>query len=650
MNIKASLRVKLLAAFVIVLVVSSTVAGFGYKTQNDRTETIGWIDHTNEVLTAADNVLIGLINMETGFRGYMTTGDDGFLEPYNVGEMQVSETLAELKELTSDNPAQVDRWNTIEGEWQGWIAEWIEPGFAIRQEANMSTESISHLDGTIAEGRGKAAMDELRGVLDQLEIEMIRNDNDHGAHLVAQITEDIVNQETGMRGFIVTGEEDFLDPYIGGQADWTSHMATLQPSLASHSAQDLAARADALASQWRQDAAEPWIAGRRAVNENPTTVEDVAAYVNSGGGKQFMDAMRADLSEAREVEQVLPVERQESDATAASLSSNVTIFGSLIAIAIGLTIAFLLSRSISNAVSVIAKAAEGIAIGDLDQQVQVDSRDELGEMASTFRKMMRYLKSMAEGASSLAQGDLSTEVTAKSAKDELGTAFSRMIDYLREMAAAATLLAGGDLSADVEAQSEQDVLGVAFSEMIAYQNEMAAAATLLANGDLSADVTPKSEDDALGNAFDRMIVSWRTVIGQVKGNATDVSNASDGMARAAQQAGMATTQIAGTIQQVASGNARQSDSVSTTLMSVKQMASTIEGVARGAQEQTRSIGETSKSMNELSVAVEEIRQGAELQAHGMSQAALAVCRRDKYFYNMNSPTGQNEQLIATKQA
>ncbi len=30
--------------------------------------------------------------------------------------------------------------------------------------------------------------------------------------------------------------------------------------------------------------------------------------------------------------------------------------------------------------------------------------------------------------------------------------------------------------------------------------------------------------------------------------------------------------------------------------------------------------------------------------------ALAVCRRDKYFYNMNSPTGQNEQLIATKQA
>ena len=29
---------------------------------------------------------------------------------------------------------------------------------------------------------------------------------------------------------------------------------------------------------------------------------------------------------------------------------------------------------------------------------------------------------------------------------------------------------------------------------------------------------------------------------------------------------------------------------------------------------------------------------------------LAVCRRDKYFDNMNSPTGQNEQLIATKQA
>ena len=78
------LQPKLLGAFAIVLMITSAVAAFGYKTQTDRGDTIGWIDHTNEVIMEADQALMGLINMETGFRGYMVAGEEEFLSPTSL--------------------------------------------------------------------------------------------------------------------------------------------------------------------------------------------------------------------------------------------------------------------------------------------------------------------------------------------------------------------------------------------------------------------------------------------------------------------------------------------------------------------------------------------------------------------------------------
>jgi HAMP domain-containing protein len=50
----------------------------------------------------------------------------------------------------------------------------------------------------------------------------------------------------------------------------------------------------------------------------------------------------------------------------------------------------LLARSIARALGVVARAATGLASGDLDQQVDVWSSDELGRMAGAFREMMAY--------------------------------------------------------------------------------------------------------------------------------------------------------------------------------------------------------------------------------------------------------------------
>ena len=54
-------------------------------------------------------------------------------------------------------------------------------------------------------------------------------------------------------------------------------------------------------------------------------------------------------------------------------------------------LAFLFARPIVRAIGSLTAAAGGLARGELDQQVQVYSQDELGQMAHAFRSMVAYL-------------------------------------------------------------------------------------------------------------------------------------------------------------------------------------------------------------------------------------------------------------------
>jgi signal transduction histidine kinase len=72
-------------------------------------EQTDWVRHTERVLGALGNGLGELKDAETGQRGYLLTGDEQFLEPYERSVAVVDEHFASLAELTADNPAQQRR-------------------------------------------------------------------------------------------------------------------------------------------------------------------------------------------------------------------------------------------------------------------------------------------------------------------------------------------------------------------------------------------------------------------------------------------------------------------------------------------------------------------------------------------------------------
>src|SRR5205807_6040749 len=109
----------------------------------------------------------------------------------------------------------------------------------------------------------------------------------------------------------------------------------------------------------------------------------------------------------------------------------VAILLSILAVGLGLGIGFFLSRSIARGVGQVATAARGLAVGDLNQHINLDSSDEIGEMAGSVRDMIAYQQAMARVAHAIARGDLSQNAQPKAPSDQLGTAFQDMIGNLR---------------------------------------------------------------------------------------------------------------------------------------------------------------------------------------------------------------------------
>jgi CHASE3 domain sensor protein len=66
----------------------------------------GLVVHTQQVQTQAYRLLALVQGIETGQRGYLITGDEAFLRPYQDGMQETQHVLLDLETLTADSPVQ----------------------------------------------------------------------------------------------------------------------------------------------------------------------------------------------------------------------------------------------------------------------------------------------------------------------------------------------------------------------------------------------------------------------------------------------------------------------------------------------------------------------------------------------------------------
>jgi methyl-accepting chemotaxis protein len=127
-------------------------------------------------------------------------------------------------------------------------------------------------------------------------------------------------------------------------------------------------------------------------------------------------------------------QRRRSDDAAANWTILASVFSSLIALGLGIAIAYRTATGITKPLGRLIHVAEQIGqSGDLEHNIEIHGTDEIGQLARTFDSMVKYLKEMAAVSEAIAGGNLSVEVRPRSANDTLANAFTRMVEGLRGM-------------------------------------------------------------------------------------------------------------------------------------------------------------------------------------------------------------------------
>src|SRR5580700_3501260 len=74
-----------------------------YWTNRRYQDQVAWVARTEQVFTAMDRLLLTVTNAETGQRGYLLTGDEAYLTPFNSSLPELGRDLDGLRKLAGDD-------------------------------------------------------------------------------------------------------------------------------------------------------------------------------------------------------------------------------------------------------------------------------------------------------------------------------------------------------------------------------------------------------------------------------------------------------------------------------------------------------------------------------------------------------------------
>src|SRR3569832_126235 len=106
---KTNFRHRLALALALPLVLMSLLAVILIGQISHLTSVMLWVEHSDQVIAQANYTQKLLVDMETGLRGYLVTGNSEFLEPYEQARLAIAPAFDQLSRLISDNPPQLQR-------------------------------------------------------------------------------------------------------------------------------------------------------------------------------------------------------------------------------------------------------------------------------------------------------------------------------------------------------------------------------------------------------------------------------------------------------------------------------------------------------------------------------------------------------------
>ena len=154
-----SIRRKIVFGFGTVLVMLCVIGLISYRSSLAFMKTAEWVAHTREVMEIQERTQRHLMEMESGRRGFMITGDETLLSGFEEAQSQIIDNFNALKTATADTPQQtlkLDRLLTL-----------IQRSFALQQTEieTRRTDGFKASAALFANGESEQTAREIRRIL-----------------------------------------------------------------------------------------------------------------------------------------------------------------------------------------------------------------------------------------------------------------------------------------------------------------------------------------------------------------------------------------------------------------------------------------------------------------------------------------------------
>jgi len=150
---------------------------------------------SHQALAEVDAAMQALTDIETGERGFALTGTEAMLQPYTTGKQAFQQHVDKALALSAGDDAQQARLRELAAHQRNWLAQAIDPVIAQRRAA--VDGDLSQVVATVQAGKGKAGMDAMRGLVEQLRA--------HEGELLAGREADVLARKSAMRRTLVGG-------------------------------------------------------------------------------------------------------------------------------------------------------------------------------------------------------------------------------------------------------------------------------------------------------------------------------------------------------------------------------------------------------------------------------------------------------------
>jgi len=245
-----------------------------------------------------------------------------------------------------------------------------------------------------------------------------------------------VDMETGVRGYLLSGETELLAPYHAGREAAEDARSSLGTLLVDDPAAIRQLRTiDSAAAEWERTLATPAVLG--TVARPGTTL----------GQPQF-DALRTPLAGLQQHIDQRTASTVQSSINASSAATMVTVLCAALALLCGLIIVVLLQRSLVRPVNHLVADVRRVSGGDLSHRVAATGPDELIKLGQAVESMRERILSESSRAARLAESDrIAQDLGSTTIRDLFGISLALHSAAARNPSAAPALSA---VTADVD--------------------------------------------------------------------------------------------------------------------------------------------------------------------------------------------------------